>query len=256
MQPVSDKSLQAQLAAFKPSGSQWTITYNGQKLDKNVLGAATLVWKTVSSNPSEEALVHQITAQFGTFLSHSPTRLRHILKNSDSAVFLLQLVFSFLKRGLLEVGNFTDQNTEKWCRAMRGIHEIVVAIEQAAILTQCGSAFVDALQRCAAPTCYSRSEVEALQVSKEQKPMVELLVSLLERERDDDLLALTADGRTTMSFIDLLQSVEDNALAKDYRTALQALSSSKTSAASVPVEALMAGGNPMLTFLKLMVFEL
>ena len=86
--------------------------------------------------------------------------------------------------------------------------------------------------------------------------MVELLVSLLERERDDDLLALTADGKTTMSFIDLLQSVEDNALAKDYRTALQALSSSKTSAASVPVEALMAGGNPMLTFLKLMVFEL
>lgn len=77
-----------------------------------------------------------------------------------------------------------------------------------------------------------------------------ILVSLLERERDDDLLALSQD--TKCKIVDLMAS-SDVPLAKDYRAALKKLSSMKVGEGSLPPLALssvMSGRSAALRLVK------
>lgn len=243
MEPVSNQSIVKQLEAFKRISSSYVISYNGCKLDKNLVSAAATVFKGMKCCPEAEDILSQISAQYGQFFSHSPTKLRHLFKNQDCCVFTMQIALSFLQRELLNPDEFTDGETERWTRAMRALHDLIQAIEQASSLMGTSKEFQDAVAMCSNPLLYDRAKMDSIQLAQEQKPMIELLVALLEKERDEDLAVLTGEGtKSSLSFIDLLQTV-DNPLARDYRQALASCNSMQAqgSVAHVPMQALMSG---------------
>ena len=240
LNPISQQSIVKLLTGFKAVSSNFPISYNGHKLDKNLLAATTCVYRGMKSHPEAAELLRQ-TATYGAFLTHGPNKLKNVFKQEGSCIFILQVVLNFLKRELIAADEFTDAEMEKWSRAMKGLHDIIEAIQQAAAVLGTAQAFQNALSLCACPLEYDRTKVETIGVSSEQKPMIELLVSLLERERDEELSALTGESKSGLSFIDLLQTV-DSPLGKDYRFALQSLSAMQHGVAHVPVQALMTGG--------------
>lgn len=243
MKPVSDQSIQKQLEAFKTISTGYVISYNGLKLDKNLVGAASTVFKGIKCCPEAEGLLSEISAQYGQFFSHSPTKMRHLFKHQDCSLFIVRIALSFLQRDLISPEEFTDAETEKWTKAMRALHDLIQAIEQASSLMGTSKEFQDAVAMCSNPLLYNRAKVESIQVAQEQKPMIELLIALFEKERDDDLAVLTGEGtKSSLAFLDLLQTV-DNPLARDYRHALASCSSMQApgSVAHVPMQALMSG---------------
>ena len=72
------------------------------------------------------------------------------------------------------------------------------------------------------PETYSRQHFDELTLQNKEKPLRELLVSIMEQERDDDLNSLSTQKRPV---VEVLQDKEsDLGLGMEFRSVLQSLS--------------------------------
>ena len=100
--------------------------------------------------------------------------------------------------------SYTDAQVEEWASVQKMVYELVRGV--AAVVDTAGTDRADAtafaefrkaLQRFLVPQIYDRASVEGVvrNIGKEQRPMLEFLISLMEQDQDEDLAGLAQASR-------------------------------------------------------------
>ena len=111
---------------------------------------------------------------------------------------------------------------------------------------RCNSQFRKALQHFLVPQIYDRASVEGVvrNIGKEQRPMLEFLISLMEQDQDEDLAGLAQASRgASMNVVDLmaLDRHRDREISKAFRSATQSLDAAVQTGPNARLSTMMKG---------------
>ena len=149
--------------------------------------------------------------------------------------------------------SYTDAQVEEWASVQKMVYELVRGV--ATVVDMAGSDRADAtafaefrkaLQHFLVPQIYNRASVEGVvqNIGKEQRPMLEFLISLMEQDQDEDLAGLAQASRgASMNVVDLmaLDRHRDREISKAFRSAMQSLDAAVQTGPNVRLSTMMKG---------------
>ena len=172
------------------SGLTERLTFNGQKVDKNIISAAVSVYKVKAKSPVFLAWLQDFTDQHGQTLTHSSKKMRSLTKQGpEMAEFCIKMLCSLVSRCLLQVSELTEDVVEKYCgiiAAMKALFDALDSIVALLPVEVASPQFLGIFKMVKDPGLYDREKAEAAMSSLAAvvRPVLMFCISCMEREKD------------------------------------------------------------------------